>query len=1069
MPTPEQLIHIPFDGGLDEYNDYIHIEPPNLIEAKNIIFPHDGAIEKRPGFINYISSQNVIGIGSPIVGTMQKLAKHKNSILVHDGVDLFSAIESANISPAWSRVGRVTPVVGTWTPITTGYQNVKGMDCIYVPNPVSADPNAGYIVIAYIAQKYVANNNFQVYCTIIDAITGATVIQGKLVSAGAVTEYYGVRLAVANNRVVVAYTDGIHHIYANSFLVTDPTNFFGEVLVANDVVINSGTFDIVGDNDAGGSFRVVHETSLPAGNLRCLLYDGTFTFLSSIAIAAQARAGVRGIGICVHNSTDAGKCLMIAKSNNDGFNATDVFLISANYNNPNIINGSSLVMASVALNTLSVTTTQLVCVEPASSTKVTVTVSSHASGSPANSLSKLYTFYCYGTSFGLPASNFRFHWELGAMSRPFTYNGRVYHHCDSMTDKSGILMDLQFRDQRGVFLPDESIPVAHTLPRITEDLFYQDAITKLSPSHVVRLGNSSKFVTVIAQQIGFYDIPKIHLLTYDFNHPGNLTYAELGDCTYFAGGLMIYYDGVHTGEVNFLQTPFSLRNIRTHLEVDNGIPTPPPTGVTPNGAYYYTLCFDHKDAAGQIAQSLFAVLDQKYVFNLIGAPKSVLCTYRSLYASIKKAYYNTQGYSPVYARFYRTNVNAQINGIYYNIYPDTFVIQTGTGTADNPGGFVDDKQPTSELTIHNYRYVTGDVLSNVAPPSSTHIINHKDRLWIIAGDQQTVWFSKKYTPGEQVSFCDEFTFNVTDNGLPLIALGSLDGNLVLFKEKSIYIVSGDGPPKTGYGGDLSEPQKINAEIGCINPRSILRIPQGLAFFSHFGLMLLTRSLDVDYFGKYVQNTVEQYPVILGACVDNERNLAIWSLAESETSAVGILLVYDFVENKFCTWEVDKYPTNPNKSRDIIFHKTKMYTISDRNNSVLVQSTNTYKDLSAYVEMSVRTAWVKPAGLQGFGRVPTISLIGQQQSTDHNLNLEIFYDYELNPSYTHQFPVAQINVLPIEQMSHSPQRNECQSISVRIKDNAGLPGQNGKGIRLEGISFAIMQESGPVRLPVISQS
>lgn len=1069
MPTPEQIIHIPFDGGLDEYNDYIHIEPPNLIEAKNVIFPHDGAIEKRPGFINYISSQSVIGNGSPFVGTMHKLAKHKNSILVNDGVDLFSSIESANISPAWSRVGRISPVVGTWTPVTTGYQNVKAMDCIYVSNTVSTDPNAGYIVIAYLAQKYTANNNFQVYCTIIDAITGATVIQGKLVSAGLVTEYYGVRLAVANNRVVIAYTDGIHHIYANSFVVTDPTNFFGEVLVANDIAINFGTFDIVGDNDAGGSFRVVHETAVPAGNLKCLLYDGSFTFLSSLNIAAQARASVRGIGICVHNSTDSGKCLMIAKSNPDGggLNHTDVFLISANYVNPNIINGSSLVMSDILLSTLSATTTHLVCVESVNTTKVAVTATSHISAYPTNALTKAYTFYCYGTSFGLPASTTRFHLELGAMSRPFAYNGRVYHHCDSMTDKSGILMDLQFEDRRGIYTPIESIPVAHTLPRITEDLLYQDAIIKLSPSHVVRLGSSSKFVTVIAQEIGKYDIPKIQLLTYDFNHPGNLTYAELGDCTYFAGGLMLYYDGVHTGEVNFLQTPFSLRNFRTHREIDNGVVVAP--GVDPKGDYYYTLCFDHKDATGQIAQSLFSVLDNQYKITTITAPESILCTYRALYASIKKAYYSTQGYSPVYARFYRTSTDATINGIYYNIYPDSFVIQTGTGLADNTGGFIDDRQPTTELTQHNYRYVTGDVLSNVAPPSSTHIINHKDRLWIIAGDQQTVWFSKKYTPGEQVSFCDEFTFNVTDNGFPLIALGSLDGNLVLFKEKSIYIVSGDGPPKTGYGGDLSEPQKINAEIGCINPRSILRIPQGLAFFSHFGLMMLTRSLDVDYFGKYVQNTVEQYPVILGACVDNERNLAIWSLAESETSHVGILLVYDFVENKFCTWEVDKYPTNPNKSRDVIFHKTKMYTISDRNNSVLVQSTDTYKDLSAYVEMSVRTAWVKPAGLQGFGRVPTISLIGQKQSSDHNLNLEVFYDYELNPSYTHQFPVAQINVLPIEQISHSPQRNECQSISVRIKDNAGLPGQNGKGIRLEGISFAIMQESGPVRLPVISQS
>lgn len=1075
MPTPPQLLHIPFDGGLDEYNDYIHIEPPNLIEAKNIIFPHDGAIEKRPGFINYIAAQDVAGSGSAPMGGMRKLAKHKNSVLVNDGVDLFSGMDSYNVTPSWARAGRISPVVATWTQIATGYQNVLGMDCIYVNNHNSTQANAGYIVIAYLAQRYTQTAKVQVYYSLIDAISGAVLLSGKHVNNLTNTDFYGVRLATDGNRVVIAYTDNNHKIYANHFSVLDPTNLAGEVLVVNEASIGKGVFDIVGDPDNGGTFRLVFETIAPIGDLRVFLYDTNFNFIISRRISVQNRAGVRGIGICVHNSSDFGKCLMVAKSNADipFTGRTDVFLISVDYVNPLTVNGSSKVLSLIDLETdvpVNPQYTHLVAVAPSSSNRVCVTASAMQTVKLATTLSDNFTYYVYGTSDGFQLSAPRNHIDLGAMSRPFSANSRTYHHCDTPTDKSGLLMDLNFQQiPRGIFTPDIATPVAHTLPRITEDWFYTQKIDNmfLSPVHVVQIGTSNKYVTLAAQLITNYDVPKINLVTYDFDHDGCMTFAELGESTYFAGGLVTYYDGVHSGEVGFLQTPFSQRNKRTARVTLGPIPL---SGIDVIGDYYYTVCFDHRDSSGQLSQSLFSQLDDKYKVNVPAVPASVIAECRPIYASIKAYYHNNEnGYGPIYARFYRIQNGGVINSVYYNIYPDIYVLNNVLALADTFQPQITDVQPNTELRLHNYRYVTGDVLSNVAPPSCTHIVNHKERLWIIAGDQKTIWFSKKLTPGEQAAFCDEFTFSLTDNGQPLIALGSLDNNLVLFKEKAIYVVNGDGPPDTGYGGDISEPQKINGEIGCINPRSLLRIPQGLAFFSNFGLMMLTRSLDVDYFGKYVQNTVEKYPVVLGACVDNERNLAIWSLAVSPLSSEGILLVYDFVENKFCTWEVDVSRGFPNKSRDILFLRSKMFAISDRNNSVITQSTNVYKDLSAYVELYVRMAWIKPAGLQGFGRVPAVTIIGQSQSPDHNLNLEVFYDYELQPAYTHQFPVNQINALTIEQVSHSPQRNECQAISIAIKDSVGLPGSNGKGIRLEGITFTTMQEQGPVRMPVLAQS
>ena len=86
----------------------------------------------------------------------------------------------------------------------------------------------------------------------------------------------------------------------------------------------------------------------------------------------------------------------------------------------------------------------------------------------------------------------------------------------------------------------------------------------------------------------------------------------------------------------------------------------------------------------------------------------------------------------------------------------------------------------------------------------------------------------------------------------MTGLAAVGNSLAVFRERQIYVIAGAGPDNTGAGGTFQEPEVISDEIGCVEPRSIVRIPAGVMFQSAKGIYLLASNYSLAYVGADVE-------------------------------------------------------------------------------------------------------------------------------------------------------------------------------------------------------------------------
>ena len=159
---------------------------------------------------------------------------------------------------------------------------------------------------------------------------------------------------------------------------------------------------------------------------------------------------------------------------------------------------------------------------------------------------------------------------------------------------------------------------------------------------------------------------------------------------------------------------------------------------------------------------------------------------------------------------------------------------------------------------------SGGIEDNAGPPCFLHVCVHKSRVWGIAEDGRTLWFSKAFTQGEAVSFSDDFTIYLEDSNGQAIGLASMDDKLVIFTKGRVYYLYGEGPNDAGALSDYPSPIRIVSPVGCIESRSLVVTPAGVFFQSLIGIHLLTRGLEVQFVGQAVQDVLATYPKIRSA-------------------------------------------------------------------------------------------------------------------------------------------------------------------------------------------------------------
>lgn len=496
---------------------------------------------------------------------------------------------------------------------------------------------------------------------------------------------------------------------------------------------------------------------------------------------------------------------------------------------------------------------------------------------------------------------------------------------------------------------------------------------------------------------------------------------DLGSNLQIGSGTLLMYDGNNTVEHGFHLYPenFTVTNSNTF---DGGIG---------EGLYGYQVVYEWIDNEGQTHRSSPSTTVSIDVGTGGGKNTLVIPTLRI-----------TEKQTATIA-IYRTIANGSI---YFRIDPMLAAFPINNSVSVDTVTVVDSVGDNN--IIGNEQIYTLVEVENIAAPATNLMGEYKNRLIVIPSeDPYTWWFSKQVITGSPVEFSDLFQKNVGTVGGELRGIARLDDKLILFKESSIYYVTGTGPAPNGTNDDFADPQFVTADAGLLDPRSIVVTPVGLMFKSAKGIYLLDRSLQARYIGAAVED-FNAYTV-RGAKLIPTQNQVRFILSN------GTALVYDYFwtdESGIGQWAVF---SNIAATSDVLFGGLHTYTTSA--GQVFRESAGAYLDGATGINTSFKTGPLNLAGLQGYERAYFFYFLAQYISS-HTLTINIYYDYDATT-------VAQtLTITPtagdLEQWRVFLSKQKCQAFQIELIEGASL----GAGFYMSGLDLVVGLKKGYTVIP-----
>jgi hypothetical protein len=482
--------------------------------------------------------------------------------------------------------------------------------------------------------------------------------------------------------------------------------------------------------------------------------------------------------------------------------------------------------------------------------------------------------------------------------------------------------------------------------------------------------------------------------------------TALEDEIYFSGGKGTHFDGARLIEVGFALYP---ENLSTGAISSTG-------GALGPGVFRALATYEYIDAEGHLHRS---------------APSTPVSVTVPAGPSTQR-FEVTIPYLP-YIDLEKSN---QTNLVLWrttsggSIFYREGIVATNVKTTNNITIWA--QTADSVISQNETLYTTGGELSDFPPLPSSYVASSPTRVFSVPkGLPEVIEFSKEIVSSLAPAFNEALRFRVGRGG-DNKAIAVLDGNILIFKERSIYAVAGAGPNSLGQG-TFSTPRQIASDVGCTDPRSVLEIGTGIYFKSHRGIRFLTRGLEVS---PTIGSEVEEYKDSF--CIASV-------LIESKQEARfihndGTILIHNYEHN---AWMIHTSPTHFTSSiKDAADYNGRMASATENggtNSIIMAESESLYTDddtdgtPGVSYGMQVDTPWIKLAGLQGFQRIYWVSLIGEYK-TAHTLTISIYYDYV-------ETIVETITVSPSSDPSpylyrFKPARQKCQAIRFRIVDSAG---------------------------------
>lgn len=517
--------------------------------------------------------------------------------------------------------------------------------------------------------------------------------------------------------------------------------------------------------------------------------------------------------------------------------------------------------------------------------------------------------------------------------------------------------------------------------------------------------------------------------------------------------------------------------------------TPAATGsMTPSGVYRYIFTLEYFDGQGQ-RQIGYATNPYKVTLGAGDAQVNFELLACSMWAHHNAT--STTDTRQIVVRAYRTSNNGVVyryagETVYPNGYPAGPLIAFGRIQFQDVNG---DSQIAGNAAVYTQ---VGNSLSNYRAPPCRFGCVHEGRL-IVAGGWNPYEYiaSKLIFPGEGIQFTEAPQFRDTCDE-PITGVASLDGTLILFSERGIFAVVGDGPTDDG-AGSFAKPRRLPGRVGCVDWRSIVTTEEGVYFRAADGMRMLPRGLSSTVFvGAAIKEKLRAYPETLGAATvtrsvastvsdhDSEQVIC-WLVGVGTGEEPTAVKIFTFTPaTQF--WAEVQLPSDVSNLQHVvgvwqdITNRTDVLGFARETISTSVQgsllvenpASGYDRDIDASYEPLLAGSWktgkVFPFGFGGRGTIRALRLVGDCLAPT-TLTPTVYSDMNTAGyvSSALTFSAGRFAVeIPLRQ-------RDIEWIQIAVADPTAGSGNRGAGLRFNGMALEVEMDPGLIRSPAANRS
>ena len=367
-----------------------------------------------------------------------------------------------------------------------------------------------------------------------------------------------------------------------------------------------------------------------------------------------------------------------------------------------------------------------------------------------------------------------------------------------------------------------------------------------SRQHLVGLGYRVQLSGTSGTQFGEAGV---QAFTLDFDHDDAYRTAEPGRGVHPAGALVQHYDGDRWAEADFHCAPDTASG--TIVAKPSNGSVWPGAGLSPESTYVYKICYEEIDGQGELhpgavsVGTLFTTGEADDTCT-IAIPDVRLTSKRRVRIGVIRSLAGATG-DPEAIRIRVSSIIPTATGA--NGYPlNDPTVDTIT--------FVDQMLDTTAVKLE-LLYTNGGVLSNDPIASGGEVVaGGKYRLfWTDPIDGAVVNYSKQLASSDTAAEMSPFLSQRTDPfGGDIVAISTMDDNVIVFKETAIYAFGGPGPAPDGglTTQDAFTPAQLVTRMSAARAASSVRqMPLGVVSRATRGSVCSAGDLNVRRIGDPV--------------------------------------------------------------------------------------------------------------------------------------------------------------------------------------------------------------------------